>query len=161
MWHMKCIYQNCKLPENNKRYGVQAAYLFLSLTYLLKDTAQFNFFSLALFVMPVLMDLYFGSLEGGILSLIRICFIILNTVLILICVLGFFSVIVEIEDSFVVTSTAVIFANYSIPKCYIAWLLPIELLIPLIYWKGAPNQQTMSIERGISKIRKERKSAVK
>lgn len=151
---MKCVYEKCGLPKNNNKYAWQVAYLFVSLAYLLKDSRQFNFFSLFLFVMPVLMDLLFGPFEGRFLRAVRKIAITINMVLILVCILGLFSIIVDSGESFEIVSTAMIFANFSIKKSAMIGPLVADLVVPFMYFKGAPNQQTMKVKREISEAHK-------
>ena len=58
-----CPYEVCKLPQNNKHYLWQIAYMLIGLSVLFFRAEDFTFFQTFLFLAPVVLDLLNTSLK--------------------------------------------------------------------------------------------------
>lgn len=132
----RCPYKECYLPENNNKYFGQFVYLVISLGVLIGSPEQFNFFSLALYIAPILLDLIGTSVDKG--NILRIIFTVLNIILLIFVLLGMFQLIDDNGSTFSVIESALLFSGFSIKKGWLALALLPNVAIPLVFWIGAP-----------------------
>lgn len=144
--HQTCYYTKCMLPKSNQKYGWQIVCLILSLMYLAKDYSQFTMLSVALYLLPIVLDLWTIELEPRWLDIFRSGTALLDS---LICILFAGGALAELltdsGDSFTVVSTSIILAGYTISKKYVFLFAAVNLLIPIMFFVGAPNREAMEV----------------
>ncbi len=141
-----CAYGACMLPQDNKRYLWQLAYIVIGLGVLFFDAKSFTFFQTFLFVAPVLLDIAYVDIKRSkTLNGIRIFFWIYDSALVVMCILGIVGVLVDKGECFAISTTFLFCPGYSIQKNYIGIAIAINLMVPFILWIGAPCQRAMRI----------------
>ena len=135
-----CAYSDCQLPKNNNKYFAQLILLIIVLLFMIKDVQYFTLVSVFLFVAPVTLDLICTDLQPKWLNTVRIIFIIYNLVICLLSFSGIFGLITEQKTYFLVVETSMMWPEYIVNKDIVLYLLFIDLIIPWMFWKGAPNQ---------------------
>lgn len=137
----RCPYEQCYLPENNNRFLVQLIYLIVSLCVLIQAPEQFNFFSLFLYLVPILMDLICSPVTGKILRSVRRLFIGCDAVLLTFVLLGMLQIIEDTGPDFCVVGSALVFSGLTVSKRSLCWVLMFNLMIPVMYWVGSPSKR--------------------
>lgn len=66
-----CKYRYCCIPDDNKKYLFQLGYLVISVFYLISDKSQLTFFSLIMFTIPIILDLYSVKIPVKLFSMIN------------------------------------------------------------------------------------------
>ncbi len=140
-----CEYSHCWLPKDNKRYGWQLAYLIVSLCILLADKKNFTFFPIFLFIAPVFLDLMSSELKTATIEAIRKIFGLYNSVLLITCILGAAGFVQADEATFFIVSTSLIFPGKAVSKEIIGYILLPDLIVPIIFWIGAPCQKAKMV----------------
>ena len=138
-----CPYNECYLPENNNKYLWQIGFLLVSLGVMIISPEQFNFFSIALYIAPVLLDLIDTSVDNKLLKGLRTLFTMLNSILLVFALLGMIHLIEDNGVSFSVIKSALLFSNFTIEKRWLAVALLCNLAVPGIFWIGAPSKKKM------------------
>lgn len=151
--HKACYYDECKLPKNNRKYGLQIVFFILSLMCLAKDSGQLTMVSMFLYLSPIILDLWTTVLDPPWLNRFRIGCAIFDSLICVIIVGGLFTgLLVEMGDSFSVVGTSLIFAEYTITKRFLFLVALVNLVIPIMFWKGSPNQEAMEIAAKVQTI---------
>lgn len=140
-----CPYKICPLPESNKKYLVQLAYLFFSFIFLIRSSDEFTFFSLALFTAPILIDLFSSEIRGKLFLFLRYVFIFINVVVFAFCICGLFEFLEDNQDRFSVTAKALLFSGFSIQKVWFACVILCDLLIPVMLYFASPTKVTQRV----------------
>lgn len=135
-----CAYKTCKLPRNNNRYYWQVAYLIIGIGFLISNEEDFTFFPLFTFVTPILIDLFDGKAYGKIARFIRKTFIVLNMVVIIFCISGWYGLFADDKTSFVVSETAMLFSGARFPKTIILWVIIADIVVPIMYSQSMPTR---------------------
>ena len=139
---IRCAYSECKLPNDNARFGIQFFYLFISVLFLFKDPKSFSFFAIAMYTVPILLDLAYSQLNGCVFKAIRVFFLVFNGCIVSACILGLFGFIVDNEDTFTVIKTSLVLADCSLKKAQLVVPLLLELVVPVIMFFGSPNKRS-------------------
>ena len=140
-----CYHNGCKLPLNNNRYLWQMLYTIFGLIVLFWKTEQFTFFQVALFVFPILIDVSYGTLESKLMNFVRKCFITLNVLFFIFCMLGLANVIDDTGNSFYVY-LEVLNLHFSVTKVRFGWVMIPNIIIPVLYYGCSPcrkNEETI------------------
>lgn len=138
----KCAYPECMLPESNTKYLIQIFYLSISILFLFKSSSDFTFFAILMYSAPILLDLAYSEMKGGVWDKIKFTFIVLNGVVVSLCFLGLFGVLIDANNSFEVVETALLFPGFSIEKEKLAIPMLFELLVPVSMYIGSPTKNT-------------------
>lgn len=157
MAKVKCFYEECKLPQNNKHYLWQIVYMLIGLGVLFFRAADFTFFQTFLFLAPVVLDLLNTSLTAKVLNGVRIVFGILDAALLLSCFFGMFGVLQDTGTSFVVSQSFLYFSGVEIKKTIVGIVIALNLTVPILFYIGSPCQQTM---RALSKVKSTKREEV-
>lgn len=138
----KCAYNDCMLPKDNNRYWLQLLCLLISICFMAIDFKAFTFLSMFMYTVPITLDLIYSKFEGRFLSFIRILFLVVNVLIVVFCVVGQFGFFVDNGDTISVINTSMIFAEKTISKTSLLYLLLVDLLVPVMMVFGTPNQRT-------------------
>lgn len=142
-YNLDCHYGRCWLPKDNSKYGWQMVFLVFSLFVLWKDVESFPFFPIFLFSAPVMIDILTTELNSKVCTVIRKLFGIGNAIVIVFCFFGFGDIILDNGDYFAFASTSMLLGQVSIRKTYIGIALALDILVPLVFFIGAPSQKTL------------------
>lgn len=151
-----CPYGRCWLPENNSKYWWQVFFLVISIFILLKNTTDFSFTTIFLFVFPIMVDIITTELKSKVCNVIRWFFGLANGILLICCILGFTGVIIDKGDCFALVSTFMIFKDMFVPKGTMAIALAVDTLVPFIFLIGTPSQKKL---RTLEVVQTEREGA--
>lgn len=150
----KCPYEECKLPQNNRHYLWQIGYMVIGLGVLFFKEEDFTFFQTFLFLAPVALDLLNASF-AKVINLVRLGFGVLDAVLLLGCFLGMFGVFEDTGASFAVSQSFLYFSGVEIKKTIVGLVIALNLAVPIIFYIGAPCQQTMRQLSNLKEIERE------
>lgn len=153
-----CHYNRCWLPRDNSKYLWQVFFLAVSVILLFKKMEDFSFFPIFLFISPVMVDIITTELKSKVCTFIRWLFGIGNAVIFILCILGFAGIIVDEGNCFALVSTFIFFKKISVEKTFVGIALTLEILVPIVFFIGAPSQKTLHMLEVDSKIT-ERKGA--
>lgn len=140
-----CQFDQCYLPDNNKRFCFQLAYLFIGLGVLVKNPSEFTFFSLLLYTAPILLDLISTDLKGKLFKGLRIGYIVFNGIIVTFCLLGVFGFLTDENTVFKVVATSLVFPGLSIEKTKLAYPMMIDILIPVVLYVACPNKSMKKV----------------
>lgn len=138
----KCPYEECYLPDNNTKYLIQFAYLFASGLFLIKDSKEFTFFSVLMFVAPILLDLVYTRFKGKLYTIINWIYIALNSCIAVFCFAGMFGFFVDNCDSFAIADSAMVFSGLTFGKKLLLIPMVVDLLIPIMMHRACPSKKT-------------------
>lgn len=155
MAKVKCPYDECKLPQNNNHYFWQIAYMMIGLCVLFFKIEDFTFFQTFLFLAPVVLDLLNTSLKTNTLNKVRVVFAILDAALLLCCLLGMFGILQDTGESFAISQSFIYFPGSEIKKTIVGVIIVLNLTVPIIFYIGTYNQQTMKLLNGVKSIKRE------
>lgn len=141
----KCPYEECYLPNNNVKYFVQLAYLIVSFLFLIKDSKEFTFFSLLMFVAPILLDLVYTHFRGKLYRTVSIFYIVINVAIGLFCFAGMFGFFVDMEEAFAVSETSLFLPKACFSKKVLLVPMALDLLIPAMMHKACPTKKSKAI----------------
>lgn len=150
-----CAYEECHLPENNNKYWYQLVYLIVSIFILLRNNSDFTFYSLFMFTSPILLDLIFVHFDGKLYRVIKIVYIIVNTALAVICLVGMFEFLVDNGNTFAVVADAIILQEINIRKSWLAIPMGADLLIPVIMVFACPTKRSKEMSEFLRECGKE------
>lgn len=139
----ECYYERCWLPKDNKKYFWQAGIITFSILVLFVAEESFSFFPLFLVVSPVMLDIVNTELKSKACNAVRLLFGILNGILLLCSFLGFAQVLVDTGSCFAFPSTFLFWPGLEIKKQYIGIAALLDIMVPLIFWIGAPCQKAL------------------
>lgn len=142
---LSCHYGRCWLPKNNYKYLWQVCLLAVSVAVLMKEAGSFSFFSIFLFVSPIMVDILTIELEGTTCTVFRWIFGVVNVVLLVFCVLGFADVIVDNGSYFAFVSTFMVLKGFSVKKAHMGIVLVLDILVPFVFLLGAPSQKKLNM----------------
>lgn len=151
----KCMYENCQLPKNNNRFGWQLVYIFVGIVVLFRSPVDFNFFQTFLFIAPIMMDIAYNGVSTKPLNIVRVCAGILNALVLIGCLFGMVGIIQDDGLVFKVSDSVIYFSSLSVDKSVIGGILAANLVVPAIYWIGAPCQSANQIVARLGQRRKE------
>ncbi len=138
----KCPYVKCYLPDNNNKYLLQLIYLSISFLLLLKDENKFTFFSILMYTAPILIDLITCDIPGTKARWFRIVFIVINSIVCFISVLGLAEVLEDNGAQFCICQTYMVLPGLSFPKKCILFPMASSLGIPLMMFVSNPTQRS-------------------
>ena len=152
----KCSYEECRLPDNNKRFWWQFVYIIFGVVCLASNESNFSFFPLFTFVAPVLIDLLGCEIrKNKIAQALRQIFIIVNIIIVFVCFCGWYGVIIDIGSAFVVTESAMLCAGWSVPKDYFLWAIVSNVLVPAMYSRVSPCKAKALLPEALLNNKKE------
>lgn len=138
----KCPFEECYLPDNNVKYIIQAVYLLVSCIFLIKDSSEFTFFSVLMFVAPILLDLVYTKFDGKLYAYISRFYITINTAIAVFCFTGMCGFFVDKGTSFAIHSSSMIWPGVSFAKRVLLVPMIIDLLIPVMMHRACPCKKT-------------------
>lgn len=141
----RCPYEECKLPENNRHYLWQIAYMLIGLGVLFFKVEDFTFFQTFLFLAPVALDILDARFITKALNIVRVVFGIFDAILLICCILGMFGVLQDTGKGFAVSQSFLYFSGVEIDKTIVGIIIAINLAVPILFYIGAPCQQTMRL----------------
>lgn len=141
----KCPFEECYLPDNNTKYIIQLAYLFASMLFLIKDSKEFTFFSVLMFVAPILLDLAYTTFKGKIYATLSTVFITVNACIAVFCFTGMFGFFVDSGETFAINANAMVWPGWEFDKKYLLIPMVIDLLIPIVMHKACPSKKSKAM----------------
>lgn len=153
----KCPYIKCYLPDDNKKYIVQFGYLALSIVFLIKDSAEFTFFSILMFTAPILIDLISTDLKGKIFNSIKNLYILVNGGFVVFCIAGLGGFFIDDVNNFSIIKSAMILPGASFDKKYLLIPMVFDLLIPITMFYACPSKK---MKETIKQGRQQRKAGI-
>lgn len=138
----KCPFDECYLPDNNSKYTIQLLYLMVSGLFLIKDSKEFTFFSILMFVAPILLDLVYTTLKGKAYNVISKIYIGFNSLIVVFCVVGMYGVFVDKGSTFAVSDTVMIYPGLSFDKKFLLIPMAVDLFIPIMMHRACPSKKT-------------------
>jgi len=137
----ECIYSECSLPENNAYYLWQIVYCSIGVAVLISNPTHFTFFALSLFLVPIMLDLFYGKVRGKFWKITKMVFCVYNVLIGLFCFLGITDTLfLDHGSHFTISSDAVFFSNTTIGKGGLIILLVINLFVPFLLYYGMPTK---------------------
>ena len=150
----KCSYQECQLPENNKRYWWQFAYIVFGIICLAAHENEFSFFPLFTFIAPILIDLLGSEVKYRIANILRRIFIVVNVAVIMACFGGWYGVIEDAGSIFRIVDDAMIFSGLEIPKTVFLGVIVTNVFVPIMYSQASPcKARAIAPEKLLTKTR--------
>lgn len=141
---MPCPYTNCPIPENNNYYLAQTIYMFISAVALVNFPTKIDSFSIILLIFPSILDMMFTKLVPKGLNWFKRCLLAIDSVLILLSVLGQTSLISYTGDGFLIPDSAVFFPGAQIFNIQIiAAILIANFVPPLLFYFGSPCKKNL------------------
>lgn len=137
-----CPYEECYLPDNNVKYIIQFVYLIASGLFLIKKSEEFTFFSVFLFIAPILLDLVYTRFRGKLYTTINWFYIIINASIALFCFAGMFGFFVDGGEFFAVSGEAMVCAGKMFKKKCLLIPMTIDLLVPVMMHRACPSKKT-------------------
>ena len=95
-----------------------------------------------MYTVPITLDLVYSEYDNLILRVLRIVFLVGNAVIVLFCIVGQFGFLIDGGDTIYVIETSMIFAEETISKHSLLYLLIVDLLVPIMMVFGTPNQRS-------------------
>lgn len=138
----KCAYNKCRLPKDNNKYWLQLFCLVVSICFMAIDVKAFTFLSVFMYTVPITLDLVYSEFDGHLLRTIRLIYLVANAVIVLFCIIGQFGFFIDGGDVITVIETSMIFAEQTIKKTTLLYLLIADLLVPVMMVFGTPNQRS-------------------
>lgn len=126
--------------------------MFIGLCYLINDATQFTFFSISLFVCPILIDLFHDNLVPStprILRFVRNTYILTNTTVLIFCICGLFGIVIDDGYFFVAAKSNMLLSSISFEKKDIVYFIMANILIPVMYLSGAPNKSALDAANAV------------
>lgn len=151
----KCSYDTCQLPDNNNRYWWQFVYLILGVICLIAKEDEFTFFPLFTFVAPVLIDLLGSEVNHGLASKIRLFFIVINVILVLMCLVGWYGLIQDTGSFFVISEEAMVFAGLKMKKQVFLPAIVANIFVPVLYSQVSPCKARAAVPEMFQTYKKE------
>lgn len=140
----ECFYEECKLPKSNNKYGFQFVCFAISTMCFAKNPQQFTMISLLLYLFPIIIDLWTVELRPKALDYFRHGCVLVNSAICLIFVGGVLTgVMVDEGTAFKVLTTSMVLPGYTINKEVLWWITVWDLVIPVMFYVGLPNQKMM------------------
>lgn len=134
----KCKYDQCQLPDNNRRYILQAVYIVIGILVLCSSEETFTFFQMMLFTAPILIDIACANPGGLPLEIVRWFVGIIDAAIVILSVLGLGGVVTIDAEKVSFISTMVLLGGVSISKRLVSILLFTNLIVPIAYYVGSP-----------------------
>lgn len=141
----KCPYDECYLPDNNAKYIIQLVYLAVSALFLIKDCKEFTFFSVLMFIAPIILDLVYTTFKGKLYTIISYLFLFTNTCIALFCFAGMFGFFVDNESTFAINNNSMLLPGMIIDKKLLLVPMFINLMIPMMMHKACPTKKTKAM----------------
>lgn len=153
----KCHYESCQLPDNNKRYIMQGAYILIGIFVLLSRPENFTFFQTMLFTCPILIDIVCAGPTNRLSMIVRWIIGVADSLIIIACVLGLGGVVVQTATSYSIVESMLLFGGLAISKTAVAILLVANLIIPVVYYVWSPCKTSMKEKKELMMKREVRK----
>lgn len=147
-----CQYGRCWLPEKNTKYLIQAAYMFISAAMLFKEKPAFTFYATLLLIAPALLDVVTTELKSPFLNSIRRAFIVLDSLLVIFCILGIGGILQDNGDYFLISEKFLYFPGAAVRKEHAGLFILINILVPIGFWIGSPCQDTLHTLEQLRKL---------
>ena len=141
----KCPYNECYLPNNNIKYIIQLVYLAASALFLIKDCKEFTFFSVLMFIAPIILDLAYTTFKGKLYTTISYFFLFINSCIALFCFAGMFGFFVDNEVAFAINNNSMLWPGTIIDKKLLLIPMFVNLMIPMMMHKACPTKKTKAM----------------
>lgn len=141
----KCAYDTCPLPDNNSRFICQGVYIIVGVLVLLSNPQNFTYFQTMLFIVPVMIDIVCSGPNNRIALAVRWVIGIMDTVVLVICLLGLGGVIGQDSESYFFVESMLLFGGFKVSKNYIAGCLILNILIPTAYYNWSPCKEAEKV----------------
>lgn len=148
----KCSYADCALPLNNKYYLWQIGFLLIGLLALIGKAEDFNTFTIFTFIFPITVDLFYNEaafIQNRYTHILYIVYLFLNLSILLICFLGFGNIVIDQSSRFEIAKSSMILPGASFSKMYLALLICADIVVPWMFYRGMPNQESMKLVNDI------------
>ena len=137
-----CPYKKCMLPQGkNGKYVFQTLYLLAASIYMQMDVANYTLLSIALFIIPILLDLWYADSKNRIWQAVRFLVFVVAVLLFAVALMWELQVL-EYQTAgqrFVVNASSDLLAGASISKKLISHLLVTLSFYPIVLCFGAPS----------------------
>lgn len=143
----KCPFNECFLPDNNKKYLVQIVYLVISTGLLAIDVTRFTFLSILMYTFPVVIDLVSTDADLKAYSIIKWLFVCVNALYVAFCVLGMGGYFIDSGDVITIVETAIIFPAKIIKKNYLFYGLIPDVVVPVMMFFACPTKKSLKVQR--------------
>lgn len=141
---MTCKYTICPVQENNNYYIGQALYMLISTIALVNFPTKINPLSIMLLLFPSVLDMIFTRLTPKWLNNLKLVLFAVDSVLVLLSVLGELSLIEYIGDGFRIPSSAALFPSLQLLNMkIIAAILFANVVPPLLFYFGYPCKKNL------------------
>lgn len=144
MKRIKCEFGECKLPKNNRKYGLQFICLGLALIALAKNVHSFDALNILLFVLPISLDYAYNLNDIEYTWYKKMCWLGLTVslALIFICFGVFFELLIDQGTFFAVGADSLV-PYFRIEKIWIYYICLSHLFGPALFWWGCSSQETL------------------
>lgn len=146
----KCTYDVCQLPDNNKRFILQGAYILIGILVLFSRPENFTFFQTMLFTFPILIDVVCCGPTNPVSLTIRWIVGVIDVLITIACVLGLDGIVVQTPTCFRFVESMLLFGGAEISKNFIAVLLFLNLMIPIAYYHYSPCKNSAKIRAALA-----------
>lgn len=141
---MTCKYTICPVQENNNYYIGQALYMVISAVALVNFPSKIDPLAIILLLFPSVLDMIFTRLTSKWLNNFKRGLLAVDFILVLLGVLGEFSLIEYTGDGFRIPSSAVLFPGLQILNMkIIAAILFANIVPPLLFYFGYPCKKNL------------------
>lgn len=137
-----CPYEKCMLPQNKSgKYVFQTLYLLAASIYMQMDVANYTLLSIALFIIPILLDLWYADSKNWIWKVLRGFVFLVAVFLFAVALMWELQVLgyQTVDQCFVVNASSDLLAGASIPKKLISHLLVALSFYPIVLYFGTPS----------------------
>lgn len=137
-----CPYKKCMLPQKKTgKYVFQTLYLLGASIYMQMDIDNYTLLSIALFIIPILLDLWYADSKNRIWTGLRV--LVFGVALFLFAVALMWELHVleyqTVSQCFAVNAASDLFAGALVPKKVISHLLVALSFYPIVLYFGTPS----------------------
>lgn len=137
-----CPYEKCMLPQSKSgKYVFQTLYLLAASIYMQMDVANYTLLSIALFIIPILLDLWYADSKNWLWKVLR-CLVFLVAIFLFAVALMWELHVLEyqtVSQCFVVDASSDLMTGASIQKKLISHLLVALSFYPIVLYFGTPS----------------------
>lgn len=137
-----CPYEKCMLPQKKSgKYALQSLYLLAASIYMQMDVANYTLLSIALFVIPILLDLWYADSKNVVWKAVRYLVFLIAVFLFAVALMWELHVLDYHPDQlrFIVSRSSDLFAGLSISKKLVSHLLVFLSAYPFVLYVGTPS----------------------
>ena len=139
----RCDYRECTIPENNQCYIWQFLFLLFSVTVFWLGKVDINFFNIALFLVPIILDLIYTNVSNTKLSNFMKALLIIDCFVMFAALLNLCGMLYEENGEFYVNIAFVGKQQLHNIKLIILTIATSNLIVPIIFGVGRPTKKTL------------------